>query len=64
VPRAGKYPDAGANQPYRVLTVVPFDEEDESPLVGLLQVEAADAQCYAQRGDLARVTHRPRSPFC
>jgi hypothetical protein len=25
----------------RVLAVVPFDEEDESPFVGLLQVEAA-----------------------
>jgi len=25
----------------RVLDVVPFDEEDESPFVGLLQVEAA-----------------------
>ena len=25
----------------RVLAVVPFDEEDESPCVGLLQVEAA-----------------------
>jgi hypothetical protein len=26
---------------FRVLAVVPFDEDDESPLVGLLQVEAA-----------------------
>ena len=26
---------------FRVLAVVPFDEEDESPFVGLLQVEAA-----------------------
>jgi hypothetical protein len=26
---------------FRVLDVVPFDEEDESPFVGLLQVEAA-----------------------
>lgn len=25
----------------RVLAVVPFDEEDESPFMGLLQVEAA-----------------------
>jgi len=25
----------------RVLDVVPFEEEDESPFVGLLQVEAA-----------------------
>jgi hypothetical protein len=25
----------------RVIEVVPFDEEDESPFVGLLQVEAA-----------------------
>jgi len=29
------------NQRLRVLAVVPFDEEDESPFVGLLQVEAA-----------------------
>jgi hypothetical protein len=28
---------------FRVLAVVPFDEEDESPFVGLLQVEAAAA---------------------
>jgi hypothetical protein len=27
-------------QRFRVLAVVPFDEEDESPFVGLLQVEA------------------------
>jgi len=26
---------------FRVLAVVPFEEEDESPFVGLLQVEAA-----------------------
>jgi hypothetical protein len=26
---------------FRVLAVVPFEEQDESPLVGLLQVEAA-----------------------
>jgi hypothetical protein len=26
---------------FRVLDVVPFEEEDESPFVGLLQVEAA-----------------------
>jgi hypothetical protein len=32
---------AGANKRFRVLDVVPFDEEDESPFVGLLQVEAA-----------------------
>jgi hypothetical protein len=29
-----------AGQWFRVLYVVPFDEEDESPFVGLLQVEA------------------------
>lgn len=28
-------------QRFRVLDVVPFEEEDESPFVGLLQVEAA-----------------------
>ena len=32
---------AGSNQRFRVLDVVPFEEEDESPFVGLLQVEAA-----------------------
>jgi hypothetical protein len=32
---------ADKNQRFRVLDVVPFDEEDESPFVGLLQVEAA-----------------------
>ena len=30
---------AGSNQRFRVVAVVPFEEED-SPLVGLLQVEA------------------------
>ena len=32
---------AGNNQHFRVVDVVPFDEEDESPFVGLLQGEAA-----------------------
>ena len=31
----------GAGKRFRVLDVVPFDEEDESPFVGLLRVEAA-----------------------
>ena len=31
----------GAGTRFRVLDVVPFEEEDESPFVGLLQVEAA-----------------------
>jgi len=31
------HPEAG--QRFRVLDVVPFEEEDESPFVGLLQVE-------------------------
>jgi hypothetical protein len=31
----------GAGQRVRVLAVVAFEEEDESPFVGLLQVEAA-----------------------
>ena len=30
-----------AGERFRVLDVVVFDEEDESPFVGLLQVEAA-----------------------
>jgi hypothetical protein len=32
---------AGRNEHFRVVDVVIFDEEDESPFVGLLQVEAA-----------------------
>ena len=32
---------AGDNQWFRVVDVVPFDQEDESPFVGLLRVEAA-----------------------
>ena len=31
----------GNGRRFRVLDVVPFEEEDESPFVGLLQVEAA-----------------------
>jgi hypothetical protein len=31
----------GAGRRFRVLDVVSFDEEDESPFVGLLRVEAA-----------------------
>ena len=30
----------GGNERFRVVDVVPFEEEDESPFVGLLQVEA------------------------
>jgi hypothetical protein len=30
----------GAGQRFRLLDVVPFEEEDESPFVGLLKVEA------------------------
>ncbi len=32
---------AGSNQRFLVLAVVSFEEEDESPFVGLLRVEAA-----------------------
>ena len=32
---------ADKNQHFRVFDVVPFEEEDGSPFVGLLQVEAA-----------------------
>ena len=32
---------AGNAQRFRVIDVVPFEEEDESPFVGLLKVEAA-----------------------
>ena len=31
----------GGGRKFHVLDVVPFDEEDESPFIGLLQVEAA-----------------------
>jgi hypothetical protein len=31
---------AGANERFRVVAVVPLEEEDESPFVGLLQVES------------------------
>ena len=31
----------GKGRRYRVIDVVPFEEEDESPFVGLIQVEAA-----------------------
>jgi len=31
---------AGKAERFRVVAVVPFDEEDESPFVGLSQVEA------------------------
>ena len=31
----------GAGQRFRVLDVVPFEEEDESPFVGLVKVAAA-----------------------
>jgi hypothetical protein len=31
----------GAGQRFRVIDVVPFEEEDESPFVELLQVESA-----------------------
>ena len=34
---------AGRNERFRVVDVVPFEEEDESPFVGLLQAEAAQA---------------------
>ena len=39
--KPGEEIHANDGQRLRVLAVVPFAEEDESPLVGLLQVEAA-----------------------
>ena len=38
-PGEGIHLDAG--QRFRVLNVVPFDEDDESPFVGMLLVDAA-----------------------
>jgi hypothetical protein len=37
---AGEEIIADKNQHFRVVDVVPYDEEDESPFVGLLQVKA------------------------
>jgi hypothetical protein len=39
--RPGDEMHLGAGQRFRVVEVVPFEDEDESPFVGLLQVEAA-----------------------
>jgi hypothetical protein len=39
--KPGEEIHGSGDQRLRVLDVVPFDEEDESPFVGLLQVEAA-----------------------
>jgi len=38
--RPGEEILVGNGRRFRVLNVVPFEEEDESPFVGLLQVEA------------------------
>jgi hypothetical protein len=38
--RPGEEIIAGSNEHFRVAAVVPFDEEDESPFVGLLKVAA------------------------
>jgi hypothetical protein len=39
--RLGDEIHLGAGQRFRVLDVVPFEEEDASPFVGVLQFEAA-----------------------
>jgi hypothetical protein len=39
--KPGEEINVGNGQRLRVLAVVPFEEEDESPFVGLLQVEPA-----------------------
>jgi hypothetical protein len=39
--RPGEEIIAGKNEHFRVVDVVPFEEEDESAFVGLLKVEAA-----------------------
>ena len=38
---AGEEIIACSNEHYRVIDLVTFDEEDDSPFVGLLKVEAA-----------------------
>ena len=40
-PTRGEEILVGNGRRFRVVDVVPFEEEDESPFVGLLQVEAA-----------------------
>jgi hypothetical protein len=42
----------GNGQRFRVLDVVPFDDEDRSRLIGLLQVEAT-----VKAGDVGRLAH-------
>ncbi len=39
--KPGEEIHVGGGQRFRVKDVVPFEEEDESPFVGLLKVEAA-----------------------
>ncbi len=39
--KVGEELSFGNGRRFRVLNVVPFEEEDESPFVGLLKVEAA-----------------------
>ncbi len=39
--KPGEETHGSGGQRLRVLDVVPFDEEDESPFVGPLQIEAA-----------------------
>src|SRR5213078_3569032 len=40
----------GNGRPFRVLVVVPFEEEDESPFIGLLKVEAGVGSRRRARG--------------
>ena len=40
----------GAGQRFRVIDDVPFDEEEESPFVGLLRVEAGNARATSNLG--------------
>ena len=39
--KPGQEIDLGNGRRFRILAVVPFEEEDESPFVGLLRVEVA-----------------------
>jgi hypothetical protein len=41
MPKLGEEIQLGAGQRFRVLDVVIFEEEDDSPFVGMLKVEAA-----------------------
>jgi hypothetical protein len=54
--KPGEEIHGGGGQGLRVFAVVPFEEEDESPFVGLLQVEAEGAGRGRRESPEARAT--------